>query len=341
MEGVGKFTTAREWTKLLLCEKPAVESSSIGRFADSCGSCESCRLFEAGSHPDFAHVYKELLEFTKDGKDRAAPRDLAIDVIREFLVDKVSMRPTLSQRKVFVVSEAEKLNTPSQNCLLKVLEEPPRYCHIILLCTQLERLLPTIRSRCQIIRFGPIDQDRIIEAIAKMGLESRTAQYFARLAQGSIGQACQWARLELAGAKLYQAKTEIIDSLAGVSLAATLALAEKLLDKAKQTGSIWADLEKTTSKTDINRRAIKLIIHMLICAFRDVITLQLTPEKSLVNLDQRRQIEALCRRFDARRAAEAVSDCCQMLQWIDANVNERLIFEHLLLRLPVRDTMAA
>ncbi len=167
VEGVGKFKTAREWAKLLLCKSAVMENG----FADSCGRCQSCRLFEAGSHPDFNLVYKELLEFTKDNKGKKTPVDLAIDVIREFLIDKVSTRPTLSQRRVFVVSEAERLNTASQNCLLKVLEEPPEYCTIILLCTRMERLLPTIKSRCQMIRFALIDEKRIIEKLKEAGLE--------------------------------------------------------------------------------------------------------------------------------------------------------------------------
>ena len=57
VEGIGKFKTAREWAKMLLCKNPAAEDG----FADSCSSCQSCLMFEAGSHPDFSHVYKELL----------------------------------------------------------------------------------------------------------------------------------------------------------------------------------------------------------------------------------------------------------------------------------------
>ena len=103
-EGVGKFTTALQWAKLLLCENPVGQS---GR-ADSCGLCESCRLLEADSHPDYGNVYKELIQFTKDGKGKTTPIDLPIDVIREFLIEKISAMPVVSKRKVFVVSEAER-----------------------------------------------------------------------------------------------------------------------------------------------------------------------------------------------------------------------------------------
>jgi len=334
-EGVGKFKTACEWARLLLCEKPITEND----FADSCGSCQSCRLFETGSNPDFNHIYKELREFTENGKGKPPPVDLPIDVIREFLIAKVSRKPTLSQRKVFVVSEAEKLNAASQNCLLKVLEEPPDYCCIVLLCTRLEKLLPTTKSRSQIIRFGPINEDIIIAKLKEMGLADNQAQYFARLAQGGLGTACLWAELELAGANLYEAKKELVSSLAGYELADALNLAQELLDKSKKIAAVWTNLDKTTSGTDINRRASKTLVRIIISALHDAMQLNITHTKEAVNFDQRQQVEKLAARFDAEQAAEKISDCYRMLRWIESSVNERLIFEQLLLSLADSDTM--
>lgn len=334
-EGVGKFKTACEWARLLLCKQPIIEND----FADSCGSCQSCRLFDAGSNPDFAHIYKELREFTEEGKGKAPPVDLPIDVIREFLVAKVSNRPTLSQRKVFIVSEAERLNTSSQNCLLKVLEEPPEYCCIVLLCTRMEKLLPTTKSRCQTIRFCPIDESRIIEKLQDMGLEETPARYFARLAQGSLGAACQWAQLELGGANLYQAKKELINSLAGYELADALNLAQQLLVDSKSVTGLWSELDKATSKADINRKALKTFVQMFIAAFQDVIKHHVTPAKEGTNFDQQKQIDKLAARFDAERAAEKISDCYRTLNWIESSVNEKLIFEQLLLGIADSDTI--
>jgi DNA polymerase-3 subunit delta' len=351
-EGVGKYKTACEWAKLLLCKNPITEQIEGSDFADpssaaaaqplplrrvdSCGLCQSCRLFEAGSHPDFNSVYKELLEFTIDGKGKTTPLELPIDVIREFLVAKVSTRPTLSQRKVFVVSESEKLNAASQNCLLKVLEEPPIYCCIILLCTRLERLLPTTRSRCQIIRFGPIDTDRIEGKLQQMGIEQKIAVYFARLAGGSLGAASQWAKLQLAGANLYEIKNKLISSVADYELADALDLAGQFLDDAKRIAGIWADLDKTISKSDIEHRAPKILIRIIISALYDVMKLNITPADEATNFDQQEQIKKLAGRFGPQpvvSSAEKIADCYTLLRWLEDNVNERLIFEQLLLNL--------
>jgi DNA polymerase III delta' subunit len=348
MEGVGKFKTAREWAKLLLCKNPVEDkkqnkiehrASSIKYQVDSCGSCQSCRLFEADSHPDFSHIYKELIQFTKQGKGKYTPVDLPIDVVREFLIEKVATRPTVSQKKVFVVSEAEKLNTASQNCLLKVLEEPPRYCCIILLCTRLEMLLPTTKSRCQIIRFGPVDQDRITEKLKETGLEEKQAQYFARLSQGSLGQACQWTQLIPADVNLYQTKKKLVTSLVRWKLAGALEMADELLDESKRISAAWGDLDNTTSKTDINRRAQKVLIWIIISFFYDVMKLNIVPAGALINFDQKAEIQTLAGRFDPEQAGEKIADCYRSLLWIDSAVNERLIFEQLLLNLAVPGIM--
>lgn len=338
LEGVGKYKTAREWAKLLLCQNPQGKSDS---FADSCGSCESCTLLEAGSHPDYAHVYKELLEYTREGKGKKPPLDLPIDVIREFLIEQVAIRPGLARRRVFVLSEAEKLNANSQNALLKVLEEPPPYCTIILLCTRLEQLLPTTRSRCQILRFGPVEDGRILAQLTGMGLGAGEAAFFARLAQGSLGLACQWARLQLEGAGLFEIKRDVVASLAGYKLAEALGLAERLQENAKAVATSWAALDKTTSKSDLTRRATKTMLQIVIAALRDVTIVHLAADRPLINADQPEPIAKLARRLDADRALDMVREGYEMLRWLEDNVNERLIFERLLLRLARTAIMAA
>jgi DNA polymerase III delta' subunit len=328
-EGVGKFKTAYEFGKLLLCEKPEIKRD----FADSCGQCESCRCYEAGSHPDFVHVYKELLEFTADGRGRAAPVEMAVDVIREFLIAQVSNKPTLSARKVFVVSEAEKLNISSQNALLKVLEEPPVYCCIILLCTRLERLLATTKSRCQIIRFGPIEEKKIFDKLIETGLGKKEARFFSRLAQGSIGQACNWAQLELDGADLYQTKIELVDSLAKYTYEDSIELAKRVLQMSKDIGAVWVKSDTATSKVDIGRKASQTIIRIMISALSDVMRLNAGDGANMTNADQKEQIVTIARNLDPEQTAAKIADCFEALHWVESSINEKLLFESLLLKL--------
>jgi DNA polymerase III subunit delta' len=332
LDGVGKYTTARQWAKLLLCKHPVVETRVGQPFADGCGKCESCTLLESNAHPDYVHIYKELLEFTADGKGRAAPVELPIDVVREFLIAQVPARPMLSERRVFIVSEAQKLNANSQNALLKVLEEPPPYCTIILLCTRLEELLPTTKSRCQIVRFGPIDERIITDMLSGRGLEAQRSRFLARLAQGSLGQACEWATLDQAGASLFDVKRQVVSSLVQMQLAEVLDLADQFLAAAKSLAAVWVDLDKRVSKSDINRRACKTVLQIVISVFHDVMMLQVNSQHPLIHADQDKQIGQLAERLDVEQAARMVSEGGESLRWIEANVNEKLIFERLLLR---------
>ena len=331
MEGVGKFTTASEWARLLLCHEPRAPAGQ-GPY-ESCGRCASCCAWEGGTHPDFHHVYKELRQFTADGKGKPAPVDLPIDVIREFLIERVASRPTLSARKIFVVDEAEKLNTSSQNALLKVLEEPPGYCCIILLCTRLEKLLPTIKSRTQVVRFGPIDEARVVDHLRRKGLEDSKALFFARLAQGSLGLADQWGALEAAEGRLYDTKRRIVAGMASLKLVDTLDFAGQLLEDAKALSESWADLGGLTSRADLNRRSQKTIVRILVSSLDDVMKLPLGLDRRPVNADQWDCIEALAGRIGPEQAATRIADGYESMQWIESGVNDRLNLERLLLKI--------
>jgi DNA polymerase III gamma/tau subunit len=223
---------------------------------------------------------------------------------------------------------------------LKVLEEPPEYCSIILLCTRLDKLLPTTKSRSQILRFGTIDEEKIIEKLQQTGIAQKQAQYFARLAQGSLGTAQQWARLELAEANLYEIKKELISSLANYKIADALSLAEKSLNKSKKIAAAWTELDETISKKDINRRAMKTIVQIIISALYDVMNLSVIPTKEAINFDQTEKIKKLAARFDTELAAEKISDCYKVIHWIESSVNEKLIFEHLLLNMVESDRIS-
>ena len=328
-DGVGKFKTAKEWAKMLLCHDKV--TSDDGSFVDSCGKCGSCLVFDGDGHPDFIPIYKELIRFTKDGKGKTTPVDMPIDVIREFLLDKVASRPGMGDRSVYVISESEKLNAASQNALLKVLEEPPGHCCIILLCTRLDNLLPTTQSRCQVVRFGDIDEERIVSKLTSMGVSTEEATYWARFSEGSIGTAISWASLELEKASCYAIKHQLVKQLAGYQLGDSLDLAEWICEQTKTIAQAWSSSQKGTSKTDINRRAQKGIMMMIAAVWRDILRIQNDYEGKITNSDQMGEIERLSSQIGSETVIDRINKVYQSMSWVEKSVNEKLIFEELLL----------
>jgi DNA polymerase-3 subunit delta' len=181
--GVGKATTAAALAQVFLCEHPKDDIA--------CGKCESCRVFAAGNHPDFHVVTKELIRYhDKTGKSKGI--DLSINVIRAELIEPASRKAAMNRGKVFIVEQAELMNAAAQNALLKTLEEPGGRTLIVLLTDQPGILLPTVRSRCRLVRFAALDGPLVSRELAKRGVPKETAASAARLAGGSLGLALKW-----------------------------------------------------------------------------------------------------------------------------------------------------
>jgi DNA polymerase III delta' subunit len=340
-DGVGRATAARAWAKMLLCENRMQTKRPDGEFFDSCGRCPSCLLFDGGGHPDYVSVYKELRQFTEEGKGKKPPVDLPIDVVREFLIDKIACRPQQGHYVVYVVHEAEKLNAHGQNAMLKTLEEPPAFCVIILVCSRAEELLPTIHSRCQTVRFGPVGRDSILRVLKQRGVLDSAAAYWAGFSEGSLGQALVWATLDCEGKTVYDIKKEIVGQLGGFQLADTIELSERLSQSARLISSSLGKISGEVSTTDLNRRGQKLMLQMILWSVSDALRVSLGLRDNLVNADQIAVIEKLAAKLGTDRAGEMVSLIYQKMQWIGESVNEKLIFEGLLLNLAGLDIMSA
>ncbi len=185
--GVGKFTTARAFAKVLLCHD--AQPDLTGRIA-ACESCEACRLFEAGTHPDLHIVTKELARYSDDRtiRDRKL-LTIPLQVLRSELIEPVNLAPRAGKRKLFIVDEAELLAPQGQNALLKTLEEPPPGTHLILVTSSEDKLLMTIRSRCQRIAFTVLDDEQVRAWLTEYVDADAPLDWFVRYAAGSIGQA--------------------------------------------------------------------------------------------------------------------------------------------------------
>ena len=181
--GVGKATCAGILAQALNC--------ASSDFKDACGSCVSCRKVARGLHPDVLWV--EPLT----GKIRLAQvairkssRTTGPEPPREPIVSWVGYRPYEGTRRVVVIDDADAMNTPAQNALLKTLEEPPGSLLLLLVTARPGSLLPTIRSRCQPLRFQPLPLGLLRAHLEDAeGLPSDEARLRAALAPGSIGKA--------------------------------------------------------------------------------------------------------------------------------------------------------
>ncbi len=181
--GVGKATTARALGALLLCENP--------KDATPCGKCASCVAFGANTHPDYHVVTKELIRYhDKTGKSKGI--DLSINVLRPEVIEPAGRKPVMGRAKVFVIEQAELMNPQAQNALLKTLEEPHGRTAIVLITDSPGWLLPTIRSRCQMVRFTPLPVEVVRKQLEGRGIEKAVAKHAAELTHGSLGVAVKW-----------------------------------------------------------------------------------------------------------------------------------------------------
>lgn len=172
-DGTGKSLLANVFAMDLLCASGGDEP---------CFSCPSCAKAISGNHPDIIYVTHEK------------PASIGVDDIRTQLVETVGIRPYESKYKVYIIDDAEKLTPSAQNAMLKTIEEPPEYAVIILLADNPDILLPTILSRCVLLRFKPVGDDQLKEYLMQnLHVPDYQAEIEASYAQGNVGKAIRAA----------------------------------------------------------------------------------------------------------------------------------------------------
>ncbi|OHB59606.1 MAG: hypothetical protein A2173_09120 [Planctomycetes bacterium RBG_13_44_8b] len=224
------------------------------------------------------------------------------------------------------MSEAEKLSAAGQNALLKTLEEPPADTFIILLCTQLDNLLPTTRSRCQIVQFGPLSEEKIAAHLCDAGISKNEAKFWARFTGGSIGQAKLLSALE---PSFYEIKKQFLSRLCDSRLPDSVEIAQWINAASAKLAESWLKIKTETSKADINRQVKKTFVQIVVSAINDA--MKQTAPQEMVNFDQTRQVQVIGQNRKPEKCAELIEDCFLTSRFIDASVNEKLVFEHLLI----------
>ena len=214
-DGIGKQQFARRLAQALLCQ-------SLGEDAlEACGKCSGCRPYLASAHPDFLFVG------CPEGK-REIPIDLMVGSKerrgQEGLCHDLSIRPLAGSRKVAIIDDADLMNEASANALLKTLEEPPERAMLFLVGSNLDAVLPTIRSRCQLVRFSPLSTADVVALLVEgeLAASREEAQFAAGLSDGSLTVARQLLEPELRSLRstLYLALSQA--NFSGLSLSKLL-----------------------------------------------------------------------------------------------------------------------
>ncbi len=160
----------------------ALACPDAGASMHPCRACAICRRIERGVFPDVT-VFDLASQAIRD-KDKSRNLTLNIATVRE-VAGAIAYRPAEARWRVVIVDDAETMQETAQEAFLKTLEEPPAYAVIILLATDIEGLLPTILSRCRVVRFGPSPHGEIERALAAAGVEPALSARIAGSAQGS------------------------------------------------------------------------------------------------------------------------------------------------------------
>ncbi len=172
-KGSGKKTLADLFARALQCESGG---------AEPCNQCISCKQAMNRNQPDIIYLQHEK------------PNIISVDEIRTQVNNDIAIKPYSSERKVYIIDEAEKMNVQAQNALLKTLEEPPAYATILLLTTNLEGMLQTIRSRCVTLTMKPVaDVDIQRYLMKEVQIPDYKAGVCAAFARGNVGRARELA----------------------------------------------------------------------------------------------------------------------------------------------------
>ena len=306
-EGIGKKLFALEVARALNCRTP--------KNSEACGVCSSCVRIRKLNYPtrDDADEWTQIIwtDHPDVGLVVAPKRVLRVEQMRQ-IEKEANFRPFEGKARVFLVDEADKLNDASANALLKVLEEPPRTSHLILITARPAMLLPTILSRCQMIRFSPLTPAEIESHLVKTDLDAKTARLRARAAGGSMGRALSNDLVTFTSQR--KAMLKVLHALVLSNDRA------QLLRSAEQ-------LNEAQYKDEFEER-----LDVLETLIRDAWMLSLGVDSSrIVNEDLSAELREVAQKLDPSRAGDWILQIEDLREQLIVNVNKKITTDSLFL----------
>jgi len=294
-DGVGRRTLALRFAQAINCQ----QKDAAG---NPCGECRVCRQTMTMTQPDMAVIERE-----EDSQS------IKVDQIRT-LHRTLSLTPFEAQYRVGLLLDFENATESAQNALLKTLEEAPKRVVLILTVDAIENLLPTISSRCEILRLRPMngaDLSSLLET--KWNTSSDDARLYAEVSGGRLGEALRYVE----DPELMEQRKETIDGLLEM-------LQANRVDRIKYA-------EK---KFKYNRSGLSNALQTWLSFWRDVLVKSVGENFTIYNQDYDREIMAAADEYGHQTAREQAANIQQALYRLDMNVNVWLLAEVLLLDLP-------
>lgn len=301
-EGTGKRTLALRFAQALNCEAPPEPGAY-------CGACRACRQTAACTYPDL-----HLLTPVKEGGM------VEVDQVRS-LQRALSLAPYEGRWRVALLEDFHLASHSAANALLKTLEEPPPAVVLVVTAPDPESLLPTIASRCEVLRLRPLPPRDLAEALAARGVSAEAARLAAHATGGRPGAALRW----LEAPDLAEARAEALEELLALLRADGVARFE------------WAEREAKTrgGETIAQRRQhIRAKLEHWVPLWREALLLALGLSRPSLNPDRETEARDLAARLSAQEIARTLQSLRRALEALERNANLRLLLENLTLDLP-------
>jgi DNA polymerase-3 subunit delta' len=296
-EGVGKRRAAVALAQLFNCTSPVVSSGAAAD--DACGACPSCRRISRGVHADVL-----VIEPGETGS-------IKVDQVR-VAIERSGYRPFEGRRRAVIVDDADAMVVEAQNALLKTLEEPPNASTFILITSRPDVLLPTVRSRCQRLRFAPLETAEVAAVLVRdHGMPEADAHAAALLAGGSVGRALE-------------ADTEAYVEARDAAAAALGSLADARDPRQRLAAA------RLLGGSDVDRDELGRRLQLVSSMLRDVEILRSrADEGALANGDMRSALQRLLTSFGGDRAVRAFSAVDRALYALDRNASPKIVADWL------------
>lgn len=303
--GLGRRTLALRFAQALNCTTPIAAGIP-------CGTCRDCKQIEAMQHPDLSIIEPTIKD--KDNSKILIPGlngEIRIEQIRD-LQKAIHLKPYQTKYRVLIFLRFNQSNEQAANALLKTLEESPAHAILILTTDTPETLLPTIVSRCEVLRLRPLSISAIESDLLKRGVDKEHARLLAHISGGRPG----YARRLVVDMTLLEKREERLDDL------------QTLLPAPRVQKFSYAD------KLSKDKEIMRQVILIWLSYWRDVMLRAAGAETPLTNIDRNMEIEFLAGRLNLTTARRVVADLESTLEKMDKNVNSKLLAEVLLLDWP-------